>query len=70
MSDGGSKEGGFTVSASHFREVSLGDLAMAKEEEVLGVLYRGAIYVVQRIQIYAAKHSYAPWSQTLNSCYV
>lgn len=42
---------------------------MAKEEEVLGVLYRGAIYVVQRIQIYA-EPSYAPWSQTLNSCYI
>lgn len=55
---------------SHSREVYLGDLAMAKEEEVLGVLYRGAIYEVLRVQISAAKPSYAPWTcQTSNSCY-
>lgn len=55
---------------SHSREVSLGDLAMAKEEEVLGVLYRGAIHEVLRVQISVAKPSHAPWTcQTSNSCY-
>ncbi|KAK1591540.1 hypothetical protein Q3G72_009246 [Acer saccharum] len=37
--------------------VSLADLAMAKEEEVLGVLQRGAIHEVLRVQIYFANPS-------------
>lgn len=50
------------------RRVSLRDLAMAKEEEVLGVLHRGAIHEVLRVQISAAKPISAPWScQSLQS---
>ncbi|XP_059632681.1 uncharacterized protein LOC132275244 isoform X2 [Cornus florida] len=47
---------------SHSRKFSLGDLAMAKEEEVLGVLHRGAIHEVLRIQISVAKPTCTPWS--------
>ncbi|XP_077240541.1 F-box-like protein isoform X2 [Tasmannia lanceolata] len=36
---------------THFRRVSLGELATAKEEEVMGVLHRGAIHEVLRVQI-------------------
>ncbi|KAI3927882.1 hypothetical protein MKW98_023483 [Papaver atlanticum] len=36
---------------SNIRRVSLGDLALAKENEVLGVLYRGAIHEVLRVQV-------------------
>lgn len=55
---------------SHSREVSLGDLARAKEEEVLAVLYRGAIYEVLRVRISVAKPSIAHWtSQHLNTCH-
>ncbi|XP_074348395.1 uncharacterized protein LOC141687127 isoform X2 [Apium graveolens] len=54
---------------SHSREVSLGDVARAKEEEVLAVLYRGAIYEVFRVRISFAKPSNAHWtSQNLNTC--
>uniref|UniRef100_A0A5B7B910 Putative F-box domain, cyclin-like protein n=1 Tax=Davidia involucrata TaxID=16924 RepID=A0A5B7B910_DAVIN len=47
---------------SRSRKFSLGDLAMAKEEEVLGVLHRGAIHEVLRVQISVAKPTYTPWS--------
>ncbi|KAK3011420.1 hypothetical protein RJ639_010908 [Escallonia herrerae] len=47
---------------SHSRNISLGDLAMPKDEEVLGVLHRGAIHEVLRVQISAAKPTYIPWS--------
>ncbi|KAH7573627.1 hypothetical protein JRO89_XS03G0182200 [Xanthoceras sorbifolium] len=47
---------------SHSRWVSLADLAMAKEEEVLGVLHRGAIHEVLRVQIYFANPSCSLWS--------
>ncbi|KAK4425761.1 hypothetical protein Salat_1770100 [Sesamum alatum] len=45
----------------HSRNVSLGDLA-ASNEEVLGVLHRGAIHEVIRVQISAAKPSGTSWS--------
>ncbi|XP_027119220.1 uncharacterized protein LOC113767057 isoform X1 [Coffea eugenioides] len=43
------------------RNVTLGDLATSKEEEVLGVLHRGAIHEVLRVQISAAKPECTPW---------
>ncbi|KAJ8565981.1 hypothetical protein K7X08_008557 [Anisodus acutangulus] len=42
--------------------VSLEDIATGKEEEVLGVLQRGAIHEVIRVQISAAKPAYTSWS--------
>ncbi|KAH6756177.1 hypothetical protein C2S52_014584 [Perilla frutescens var. hirtella] len=45
----------------HSRNVSLGDLA-ASNEEVLGVLHRGAIHEVIRVQISAAKPTHTSWS--------
>ncbi|KAK6130446.1 hypothetical protein DH2020_035856 [Rehmannia glutinosa] len=45
----------------HSRNVSLGDLA-ACNEEVLGVLHRGAIHEVIRVQISAAKPIQTSWS--------
>lgn len=45
---------------SRSRWVSLADLASAKEQEVLVVLQRGAIYEVLRVQIYAADLPVAP----------
>ncbi|KAJ4722245.1 F-box-like domain-containing protein [Melia azedarach] len=47
---------------SHSRLVSLADLATAKEEEVLGVLHRGAIHEVLRVQISFVNSSHTPWS--------
>ncbi|CAK9159754.1 unnamed protein product [Ilex paraguariensis] len=47
---------------SHSRNVSLGDLTMAKEEEVLAVINRGAIYEVLCIKISAAKPTSTSWS--------
>ncbi|KVH91374.1 uncharacterized protein LOC112528963 [Cynara cardunculus var. scolymus] len=44
------------------RRASLRDLAMAKEQEVLDVLHRGAIHEVIRVQISAAKPVSSPWS--------
>lgn len=44
------------------RTVSLEDLATGKEEEVLGVLHRGAVHEVIRVQISAAKPAYTSWS--------
>lgn len=41
--------------------VSLADLAMAKAEEVLAVLYRGAVHEVLRVQISIADPSGTPW---------
>ncbi|XP_009780621.1 uncharacterized protein LOC107817382 [Nicotiana tabacum] len=46
----------------HTRNVSLEDLATGKEEEVLGVLHRGAVHEVIRVQISAAKPAYTSWS--------
>ncbi|KAK6117326.1 hypothetical protein DH2020_048917 [Rehmannia glutinosa] len=45
----------------HSRNVSLGDLT-ACNEEVLGVLHRGAIHEVIRVQISAAKPIQTSWS--------
>lgn len=44
------------------RTVSLEDLATGKEEEVLGVLHRGAVHEVIRVQISVAKPAQASWS--------
>lgn len=46
----------------HSRWVSLADLAMAKEREVLVVLQRGAIHEVLRVQISVANPNSIPWS--------
>lgn len=46
---------------SHSRNVSLGDLA-ASNEEILGVLHRGAIHEVIRVQISPAKPTHKSWS--------
>ncbi|XP_057771967.1 uncharacterized protein LOC130991654 [Salvia miltiorrhiza] len=45
----------------HSKNVSLGDLA-ASNEEVLGVLHRGAIHEVIRVQISVAKSAHTSWS--------
>lgn len=42
---------------SHSRWVSLADLAMAREKEVLGVLHRGAVHEVLRVQISVGEYS-------------
>ncbi|GAB4851233.1 hypothetical protein Ancab_030529 [Ancistrocladus abbreviatus] len=47
---------------SHSRSVSLGDLTMARDEELLGVLHRGSIYEVMRVQISIANPSSVPWT--------
>lgn len=47
---------------SHSHTFSLLDIAMGKEEEVLGVLHRGAIHEVIRVQISVAKPVSTPWS--------
>ncbi|XP_050240168.1 uncharacterized protein LOC126689159 isoform X1 [Quercus robur] len=47
---------------SYSRWVSLADLAMAKEPEVLVVLQRGAIHEVLRVQISVANPTCTPWS--------
>lgn len=47
---------------SRSRTFSLLDIAMDKEEEVLGVLRRGAIHEVIRVQISVAKPVSPPWS--------
>lgn len=44
------------------RTVSLEDLATGKEEEVLGVLHRGAVHEVIRVQISEAKPECTSWS--------
>jgi len=44
------------------RHASLRDLAMAREQEVLDVLHRGAIHEVLRVQILAAKPVSSHWS--------
>ncbi|XP_075486869.1 uncharacterized protein LOC142526392 [Primulina tabacum] len=46
----------------HSRSITLGDLA-AYNEEVLGVLHRGAIHEVIRVQISIAKPMHSSWSQ-------
>ncbi|POO02380.1 F-box domain containing protein [Trema orientale] len=46
---------------SRIRSVSLADLTTAKEEEVLAVLYRGAIHEVLRVQISISDPSGTPW---------
>lgn len=45
---------------SHSRWVCLADLALAKEQEVLVVLQRGAIYEVLRVQISATDPPFTP----------
>ncbi|GMY27651.1 F-box-like domain-containing protein [Fagus crenata] len=47
---------------SHSRWVSLADLAMAKEPDVLVVLQRGAIHEVLSVQISVADPTCTPWS--------
>lgn len=47
---------------AHCHWVSLADLAMAKEEQVLGVLHRGAIHEVLRVQIYFVNPTCSAWS--------
>ncbi|XP_042475359.1 uncharacterized protein LOC122057353 isoform X2 [Macadamia integrifolia] len=47
---------------SHTRMISLGDLAMAKEGEVFGVLHRGAIHEVLRVQISVPAHTHTRWT--------
>lgn len=46
---------------SHICRVSLADLLTAKEKEVLGVLCRGAVHEVLRVQISIADPSSTPW---------
>lgn len=55
----------------HSRNVSLASLATSKEEgEILGVLQRGAIHEVLRVQISAVKSISTSWSsQTAQSSY-
>lgn len=45
----------------HSRWVSLADLVTKKEEEVLGVLHRGAIHEVLRVQISFVISLDTPW---------
>ncbi|CAJ2634393.1 unnamed protein product [Trifolium pratense] len=45
-----------------FRWVSLGDLATEEDGSVLGVLRRGTIHEVLRVQISAVGHKSIPWS--------
>lgn len=47
---------------SHYRVVSLADLATKKQEDVLGVLSRGAVYEVIRVQISVASPLSVPWT--------
>lgn len=47
---------------SHSRWVSLAELALAKEQEVLLVLQRGAIHEVLQVQISVADPTSTPWS--------
>ncbi|XAR57128.1 hypothetical protein NMG60_11025159 [Bertholletia excelsa] len=47
---------------THSRRFSLGNFALAKEEEVLQVLHRGAVHEVLRVQISVAKSLNIPWS--------
>lgn len=47
---------------SHYRVVSLADLATNKQEDVLGVLSRGAVYEVIRVQISVAYPISVPWT--------
>ncbi|KAF6176658.1 hypothetical protein GIB67_034520 [Kingdonia uniflora] len=46
----------------HSRKVFLGHLALTKEDEVFGVLHRGAIHEVLRVQIFVADVIRTPWS--------
>ncbi|KAF4356051.1 hypothetical protein G4B88_015331 [Cannabis sativa] len=46
---------------SRFRIFCMADFAMAKEEEVLAVLHRGAIHEVIRVQISIVDSSDIPW---------
>ncbi|KAF9623159.1 hypothetical protein IFM89_037740 [Coptis chinensis] len=45
----------------HTRKVSLADIVLAKEDEVLGVLQRGALHEVLRVQI-SVPGTYIPWT--------
>ncbi|KAF5192397.1 F-box-like protein [Thalictrum thalictroides] len=47
---------------SYSRKVSLADLALGKDEDVLGVLRRGAIYEVLRVQISIPDPTCIPWT--------
>lgn len=46
----------------HSRWVSLADLATEDYEHILGVLRRGTIHEVLRVQISAVGHTSTPWS--------
>lgn len=47
---------------SHSRSVSLQDLALPQENEVLSVLHRGAIHEVLRVQISVFHPTRTSWS--------
>ncbi|KAK7363633.1 hypothetical protein VNO77_05783 [Canavalia gladiata] len=47
---------------SHSRWISLADLATEEDEHILGVLRRGTIHEVFRVQISAIGHTSTPWS--------
>ncbi|KDP40022.1 hypothetical protein JCGZ_02020 [Jatropha curcas] len=47
---------------SHSRKVSLTDLTTDKGEDVLGVLQRGAIHEVLRVEIFISNATTSPWS--------
>lgn len=47
---------------SHYRTMSLADLATNKQDDVLGVLSRGAVYEVIRVQISVAYPLSVPWT--------
>lgn len=47
---------------SHSRWVSLADLATEDDEHVLGVLRRGAVHEVLRVQISVVGRPSTPWS--------
>ncbi|KAK4783063.1 hypothetical protein SAY86_007437 [Trapa natans] len=54
---------------SHSREVSLGDLSASmdgKKHEVLGVLHRGAVHEVLRVQISVVALTYTSWSHQIS----
>ncbi|OIW19573.1 hypothetical protein TanjilG_18383 [Lupinus angustifolius] len=46
---------------SHSRFVSLADLATEDDENILGVLRRGTVHEVLRVQISAVGHTSTPW---------
>uniref|UniRef100_A0A803Q5A6 Reverse transcriptase Ty1/copia-type domain-containing protein n=1 Tax=Cannabis sativa TaxID=3483 RepID=A0A803Q5A6_CANSA len=55
---------------SRFRIFCMADFAMAKEEEVLAVLHRGAIHEVIRVQISIVDSSDIPWITKSRTIYI